>query len=73
MPRKLTVSVDHSKCVGSGTCLTIATRVFAHNRDRQSIVVDPAGDPPELVLEAAETCPVSAIRVEDAETGEVLF
>jgi len=73
MPRKLIVSVDHSKCVGNGTCLTIAMHVFEHNWDKQSTVVDPDGDPPELILEAAETCPVSAIRVLDAETGEVLF
>lgn len=73
MPRKLIVTVDHTRCVGNGTCLTIATHVFEHNWDRQSTVVDPEGDPAELILEAAETCPVSAIRVQDAETGEVLF
>jgi ferredoxin len=73
MARRLRVWVDHRRCVGNGTCLTIAPAVFAHDASRQSVVVDPAGDPPEAVLEAAETCPVSAIRVEDAETGERLF
>jgi ferredoxin len=73
MGRRLLVTVDHTKCVGNGTCLTIATHVFEHNWDRQSVVIDPNGDPPELILEAAETCPVSAISVRDAETGEVLF
>ena len=73
MRRKLEVTVDHTKCVGNGTCLTIATHTFEHNWDRQSTVIDPNGDPPELILEAAETCPVSAISVRDAETGEVLF
>jgi ferredoxin len=73
MARKLIVAVDHSKCVGNGTCLTIATHVFEHNWDRQSVVVNPDGDPPELILEAADNCPVSAIRVTDAETGEILF
>ena len=73
MTRKLRVWVDHNACVGNGTCLTIAGRVFAHNADRQSEVVDPAGDPPEKILEAAENCPVSAIHVEDIETGLRLF
>ena len=73
MTRKLIVTVDHTKCVGNATCLTIATHVFEHNWDRQSVVVNPEGDPPELILEAADNCPVSAIRVNDAETGEVLF
>ncbi|HKP29265.1 MAG TPA: ferredoxin [Gemmatimonadales bacterium] len=73
MARKLLITVDHSKCVGNGTCLTIATHVFEHNWDRQSVVVNPEGDPPELILEAADNCPVSAISVKDAETGETLF
>jgi ferredoxin len=54
-------------------CLAAAPNVFAHNDDRQSTVVRPAGDPPDLVLRAAANCPTSAIRVEDADTGEVLF
>jgi ferredoxin len=73
MTRKLKVWVDHALCVGNGTCLTIASRVFAHNAERQSEAVNPGGDPPEKILEAAENCPVSAIQVEDLETGERLF
>ena len=73
MAPKLRVRVDHTLCVGNGTCLTIASRVFAHNAERQSEVIDPAGDPAETILEAAENCPVSAIVVEDAETGKRLF
>lgn len=73
MTRKLKVWVDHSLCVGNGTCLTIAPRVFAHNAERQSEVIDPSGDSPAKILEAAENCPVSAIQVEDPETGERLF
>ena len=73
MARRLRVWVDHSLCVGNGTCLTIAPGAFVHNADRQSEVADPAGEPPARILAAAENCPVSAIRVEDAETGERLF
>jgi len=36
-------------------------------------VVNPQGDPEEKILEAAENCPVTAISVFDAETGEKLF
>ena len=35
--------------------------------------VNPAGDSEENIIEAAENCPMSAIIVEDAETGEQLF
>jgi ferredoxin len=71
----LRIRVDHDVCVGNAMCETIAPRVFRLNENRQSEAVDPApaGDTVEKILEAAENCPVSAIFVEDAETGEQLF
>ncbi len=73
MARKLKINVDLNVCVGNAMCETYATNTFTLNEDRQSSVVNPDGDPEEAVLEAAENCPVSAITVEDAETGEQLF
>ena len=73
MARKLRVWVDHQACVGNAMCETIAPKTFRLNDNRQSEVVDPAGDSEAKILEAAENCPVSAIFVEDAETGERLF
>jgi len=73
MPRKLRVSVDHNLCVGNAMCETFAPKVFVLNDDRQSEVADPTADTEENILEAAENCPVSAITVVDAETGERLF
>src|SRR5262245_64727430 len=73
MARKLRVWVDPKVCVGNAMCEAIAASVFRLNENRQSEVVDPAGDSVEKILEAAENCPVSAIRVEDAETDEKLF
>jgi ferredoxin len=54
-------------------CESIATKTFRLNDNRQSEVFNPEGDSVEVILEAAENCPVSAIFVEDAETGERLF
>jgi ferredoxin len=73
MARKLRVRVDHLLCVGNAMCETYAPNVFRLNDDRQSEAVDPAGDSEEKILEAAENCPMSAIIVEDADTGEQLF
>jgi ferredoxin len=47
--------------------------VFQLNDNRQSEAVDPGAETLEKILEAAENCPVSAIFVEDADTGEQLF
>ena len=73
MARKLRVRVDQQACVGNAMCEAIAPKVFRLNDNRQSEAVDPDGDPVEQILEAAESCPMSAILVEDAETGEQLF
>ncbi len=73
MTRRMRIEVDHGRCVGNAMCVATAPGVFAHNENRQSTVIDPAGDPQERILEAAANCPVSAIRLEDAETGEPLF
>jgi len=54
-------------------CVTIATNAFQLNDDRQSAPANPDGDTEELIMEAAENCPVSAITITDAITGEQLF
>jgi ferredoxin len=71
--RKLRVRVDPQACVGNAMCEAIAPHTFRLNDNRQSEAVNPEGDSVEKILEAAENCPVSAIFVEDAETGERLF
>ena len=73
MAGKLQVSIDLNVCVGNAMCPHIASKSFALNDDRQGMVIDPDGDSRETVLEAAEACPVSAITVVDAESGEQLF
>jgi ferredoxin len=73
MARKLRISIDHDVCVGNAMCTTIAPDVFQLNDERQSEAVNPAGDTEEQILEAAENCPVSAITVEDADSGDQLF
>jgi ferredoxin len=73
MTRKIRITVDHNVCVGNAMCETFAPRVFRLNQNRQSEAVNPQGDTLEQVLKAAENCPVAAITVEDAETGEKLF
>ncbi len=73
MARKLRIRVDHLLCVGNAMCETFALNVFQLNDDRQSEAVNPKGDPEAQILEAAEHCPMSAIIVEDVDSGEQLF
>lgn len=73
MARKLKVWVDQQICVGNTMCEALAPAVFRLDKNRQSEVVNPAGDTEDKILQAAENCPVSAIFVADEETGEQLF
>jgi ferredoxin len=73
MAHKVRVWVDHNVCMGNAMCETIAPKVFVLNTNRQSEAVNPEGDTVEKILDAAEYCPISAIIVEDADTGERLF
>jgi ferredoxin len=73
MARLLRIRVDHTRCVGNAMCEALVPSVFRLNDNRQSEVVNPTGDTEETILEAAVNCPVSAIFVEDAQTGARLF
>ena len=71
--QRLRVWIDRNKCVGSTMCVQIAPRSFALDERKQSKVIDPQGDTAARLRDAAEQCPVSAIVLEDADTGERVF
>jgi ferredoxin len=71
--RNLRITVDHDLCMGAAQCVGLAPAVFQHNENRQSVVVDPAGAPEELIVKAASYCPTGAIEITDAQMGERLF
>ena len=70
---RLRIFVDHNKCVGSTICVQVTPGVFALNDRRLSEVTDADGDTPARIREAAEQCPMTAITLRDAQTGEQLI
>jgi ferredoxin len=62
-PNSLTVSVNEDLCVGNAMCRAIAPNTFIASPNGKSTVADPVTDDSELLLEAADTCPVAAIQV----------
>jgi ferredoxin len=73
MAQKLKITVDKNMCVSNATCIAFAPKTFQLDAQGQSEVVDPDGDTVEAIIEAGEGCPVAAISVVDAETGEDLL
>lgn len=63
----LDVRVERARCIGSKCCTHTAPGTFRLGRDNVATVVDPDGEPPEVVRQAAEECPTGAITV--TETG----
>jgi ferredoxin len=70
---QLKVTVDLNRCVGSTLCVMVAKGTFKLGPGGQATVLEPIGDEAAKVRNAAVQCPMGAITVRDAATGEVLF
>jgi ferredoxin len=69
---RLGIDVDRDICAGTEDCADTLPRVFSIDHEGKSQVNDSNGGSADEVLEAARNCPVLAILVWDAETGERL-
>ncbi|GDY31461.1 ferredoxin [Gandjariella thermophila] len=65
------VGVDRETCIGSGICAATAPNHFTLDADRSRPLAELV-EPDDVVIDAAESCPVEAIAVSDASTGERL-
>ena len=66
------VRVDRDLCIGVGNCVAIAPTVFKLDEENKAVVLEPASVDDDALLEAAESCPVQAIILEDNE-GKQLY
>ncbi len=65
-----TVEVDRTTCLGTGMCTSIAPGRF-RLEGATSVPVSPSVEPDDAIIDAAESCPMEAILVRDAD-GTVL-
>ncbi|MGI5460821.1 ferredoxin [Streptomyces sp. CA-249302] len=73
MTDRWTVTVDRRVCVRTGLCAASAPAEFELDEGGQGRARTRTLPASELVLEVAESCPIEAIGIEDAETGERVF
>lgn len=52
--------VDKKKCIGCGTCVALAPKVFALTNDNKAEVISQTNSQ-ESIKQAIEACPVQAI------------
>ena len=60
---RIRIEVDRGLCIGSGDCVDSAPGVFELDDEDKAVVIDPDGDPLDMVMDAAGNCPVTAIFV----------
>ncbi len=66
------IKIDRSLCIGAGTCSVIAPEVFELDAELKATVKDPNGAPEDKIIDAAKSCPVLAIILED-DDGKQIF
>lgn len=63
---KWKVWVDRDLCIGAATCVALAEKTFALDKDNKAIILNSANEEAsEAILDAAKGCPVAAIIIED--------
>ena len=53
--------VDQTLCISCGLCTEIAPNTFELDQNNLSYVINPSGDPADVIQEAIDNCPVEAI------------
>ena len=73
----LSVDIDKSRCIGCCSCETIAPNVFVIDKtttfNPKSQVYNQYGASEGKIMDAAETCPTKAIKVNERESGRKVY
>lgn len=70
---KYKVKVLRHVCIGAATCVAVSPAVFQLDGEKKAIIQKGGNDSAENILAAAQSCPVRAIVVTDAESGKQVF
>lgn len=67
------IEIDRDLCIGAATCVAIAPHTFNLDSEAKAVILENAGgDPDDVVLDAAKSCPTAAILLKN-EKGEQVF
>jgi len=67
------VTVDRRLCIGAATCIALAEKTFKLDKEAKAIILETAEkNTQQEILDAAKSCPVAAIIIED-KNGKRIF
>lgn len=70
---KYIVEIDREVCIGAASCVAIAANSFVLDQQNKVLILEGTWDSDEILLAAAQSCPVFAIKIKDAATGRQIF
>lgn len=70
---KYIVEILRDVCIGAASCVAIAADTFQLDEENKVYILETDWDTEEIILAAAQSCPVFAIIIKDAETGKQIF
>lgn len=72
--RRYIVEYRRDVCIGAASCAAIAGKTFQMDDENKAYIVEEGEwDEEDIILAAAQSCPVFAIIIKDAETGKQIF
>lgn len=66
------IIIDRDLCIGAAPCTIFAPNTFELDSEGKAVVKDTKGDDYDKILEAAKSCPVLAIIIEN-DKGEKIY
>lgn len=71
--KNIKVTIDRDLCIGAASCVAVAPKMFALDNEAKAIMLPTANEESfQSALDAAKSCPVAAIHVQD-EQGNQLY
>jgi ferredoxin len=65
------VRVDRNLCTGLGNCEALAPTVFKLDKHNKAVVLDAKSVDENMLMSAAESCPLNAIIIEDDNGNQI--
>lgn len=70
---KYIIEIDKDACIGAASCIAIAGKTFKLDENNKVLILEGEWDDDDMIMAAAQSCPVFAISIKNAETGAVIF